>query len=86
MVRVVGGVTDCLCTPLKACGAHLVDALVAWHSRRPSRPCGPPATAPSPPLSFTAAGATRKNKKVGFETQGVSRSWVTAREAHQGMQ
>jgi hypothetical protein len=26
MVRVVGGVTDSLCMPLKACGAHLVDA------------------------------------------------------------
>lgn len=72
--------------PLKACGAHLVDALVARHGRRPSRPCGPTATVPFPPLSFTAAGATGKTTKVGFETQDASRSWVTAREAHQGMQ
>jgi hypothetical protein len=43
-------------------------------------------TTPSPPLSFTAVGATRKTLKVGFATQGVSLSRVIAREAHQGMQ
>lgn len=86
MVRVVGGVTDCVCTPLKACGAHLVNARMAWHCQGPSRPCGPPATAPSPPMSLAEAGATRKTMKFGFENQGVSRSSVTARQAHQGMQ